>query len=211
MGKLTQRAKPLEKAWARVCREAGARVLENCLLRDLNLEGLTDTDGRRLEVVANNLPLWSGAQLGVDTTLVSPVRRDGTAYPRAAAEDGVRLEAARRRKEKKYLELLSTRRCRLVVTALEVGNRWSEEAWSFLALLVKARANSAPTALRRSTEYCFLRRWSQMVAVAAQTDLAATLLGEPSGRLQGWSDQEPDLGEVLCDREVPAEGPSRLL
>ena len=112
VGKLAQRAKPLEQAWARVCREAGARVLENCLLRDLNLEGVAGTDGRRLEVVANNLPLWNGAQLGVDCTLVSPLRRDGTAYPRAAATDGVRLEAARQRKENKYPELLNSRRCR---------------------------------------------------------------------------------------------------
>ena len=103
-----------------------------------------------MKVVANNLPLWNGAQLAVDTTLVSPVRRDGTAYPRAVAEDGVRLEAARRRKEGKYPELLNTRRCRLVVTAMEVGGRWSEEAWTFLTLLAEARARTAPRLQERS-------------------------------------------------------------
>ena len=111
------------------------------------MEGLDDRDGRKLEVVANNLPLWNGAQLAVDTTLVSPVRRDGTAYPRAAAENGVRLEAARKRKEDKYPELLNTRRCKLVVTAMEIGGRWSREAWTVLALLTEAKAQqaSAPT------------------------------------------------------------------
>ena len=210
VGKLAQRAKPLEQAWARVCREAGARVLENCLLRDLNLEGVAGTDGRRLEVVANNLPLWNGAQLGVDCTLVSPLRRDGTAYPRAAATDGVRLEAARQRKENKYPELLNSRRCKLVMTVMEIGGRWSEEAWSFLEQLAKVKAKTVPVALRRSTEYCFLRRWSQMLGVAAQSAFAATLLGEPAGRIQAWNDQAPDLGEALRDRETPAEGPSRL-
>ena len=89
VGKLAQRAKPLEKAWARVCREAGARVLENQLVRDFNLEeDVADTDGRRLEVLADNLPLWSGVQLAVDATLVSPVKRDGVPQPKAAVEDG---------------------------------------------------------------------------------------------------------------------------
>ena len=212
VGKLAQRAKPLEKAWARVCREAGARVLENQLVRDFNLEeDVADTDGRRLEVLADNLPLWSGVQLAVDATLVSPVKRDGVPQPKAAVEDGVCLAAARRRKETKYPELLRDRRCRLVVVAHEVGGRWSEEAWTFLTLLARVKADTAPAALRRSTEYCFLRRWAGMVAVAAQTAFAATLVGEPSGKTPAWNDLEPELGEVLCDREVVADGPSRLL
>ena len=183
VGKLVQRAKPLEKAWARVCREAGARVLENQLVRDFNLEeDVADTDGRRLEVLADNLPLWSGVQLAVDATLVSPVKRDGVPQPKAAVEDGVCLAAARRRKETKYPELLRDRRCRLVVVAHEVGGRWSEEAWTFLTLLARVKADTAPAALRRSTEYCFLRRWAGMVAVAAQTAFAETLVGELSGK-----------------------------
>ena len=38
-------------------------------------------DGRRIEVVCNGLPLWHGAQLAVDATLVSPVFRDGRPDP----------------------------------------------------------------------------------------------------------------------------------
>ena len=37
-----------------------------------------------LEVVACGLPLWHGAQIALDTTLVSPVRRDGQPHPGAA-------------------------------------------------------------------------------------------------------------------------------
>ena len=186
-------------------------MLQNCFLRDLNLEAVRGTDQRRLEVVVDDLPLYSGAQLGLDATLVSPVRRDGSAYPRAAVRDGVRLEAARARKEKKYLELLATRRCKLVVCAMEVGGRWSEEAWTLLTLLAKAKARGVPAALQRSTEYCFLRRWSTMLAVSAQTAFAASLLGEATGKTPAHADVLPELGDVLCDRELPAEGPSRLL
>ena len=127
-GVLRRRAKPLEKALARVCREAGARVAEDVLLRNLNLEGISARDGRQLEVVANGLPLWGGAQLAIDATMVSPVDRRGVPQPRAAAQDGAQLVEARRRKERKYQELLASRRARLVVLSLEVGvclGKWS--------------------------------------------------------------------------------------
>ena len=35
------------------------------------------TDGQRIEVVANGLHVWRGAQVAVDTTLVSALQRDG--------------------------------------------------------------------------------------------------------------------------------------
>ena len=41
------------------------------------------TDGRRIEVLANGLLIWQGAQAAVDTTLVSPVTRAGDAQPHA--------------------------------------------------------------------------------------------------------------------------------
>ena len=99
----------------------------------------------------------------------------------------------------------------MVVTAMEVGGRWSEEAWTFLSLLAKAKAETAPQALKRLVEFCFLRRWSTMIAVAAQTGYAASLLGEAAGKAPTPNDELPELGEALNDRELPAEGPSRLL
>ena len=93
---------------------------------------------------------------------------------------------------------------------MEVGGRWSEEAWTFLTLLAEAKARTAPLVLQRSTQYCLLRRWSQMIAVAAQSALAATLLGEGAGKTPHHNDALPDWGDVLCDHEVAAAGPSRL-
>ena len=210
-GVLRRRGKPLEKAAARVCREAGARVAENVLLRDMNIAGISGHDGRNLEVVANGLPLWGGAQLAVDTTLVCPVRRNGTPQPGAATTDGAQLRTARTRKEQKYHELLASRRCRLVVLALEVGGRWSEEAVSFVRLLAKAKARTVPLLVRPAAKAAFFHRWTGILAVAAQRAFAATLLELPVDDAGGVDGDEPVLEAVLGDaRLIEAPLPSRL-
>ena len=94
---------------------------------------------------------------------------------------------------------------------MEVGGKCSEEAWTFLQLLAHAKARSAPLLTRRSTEYCLLRRWTSMVAVAAQGAFAGTLLGEAPGKLELHDDWAVEWGELLHNREEPAGGPSRLL
>ena len=50
------------------------------LVRDLNLQAARQ-DERRIEVIANGLPLWGGSQLAVDTTLVSPLTSAGAPPP----------------------------------------------------------------------------------------------------------------------------------
>ena len=98
-------------------------------------------DSHRLEVVADGLTLWRGAQLAIDTTMESPLRRDGTTRPRAANFDGAALGVAQRRKEATYPELSGEGgRARLVVVAEEVGGRWSAETAQFLTALAKARS-----------------------------------------------------------------------
>ena len=73
-GVLGPRGFALESMLARICREAGGRVTTNIMVRDLDLEHLQGPDGRRLEVVADGLPLFGGAQLALDTTLVSALK-----------------------------------------------------------------------------------------------------------------------------------------
>ena len=134
-GVLVRRGYALESAVARVCREAGGRVRTNVFVRDLNLGAARPDDGRRIEVIADGLPLFHGAQLAVDATLVSALHTSGEPRPRAAGNDGAALQTARRRKERTYPELIGeSRRARLVVVALEVGGRWSSEAWTFVRL-----------------------------------------------------------------------------
>ena len=110
-GRLVRRAGPVERIWARVCREGGARVQPNMFLRDMNLEGISADDGRRLEVVANGLPLYHGRQLAIDATIVSPLRADGFARAGAADTDGVALSAAVREKRVTYHELVRNMWC----------------------------------------------------------------------------------------------------
>ena len=110
--------------------------------------------------MADGLPLFGGAQLAVDTTVVSALRSDGTAIPRAAHTAGVALEAARRRKEGRYPELVGPRaRSRLVVFGVEVGGRWSGESQTFISQLARARARGEQPILRRRAEQAWRIRW----------------------------------------------------
>ena len=76
-GALGRRGFALESALARVCREAGGRVATNLFVRNMDLGVPRAGDNRRLEVVVDGLPLFGGAQLAVDTTLVSALKANG--------------------------------------------------------------------------------------------------------------------------------------
>lgn len=203
-GALRSRAPALERAAARVCREAGARVTTHTLLSDLNLV-VDRLDERRLEVVANGLPLWNGAQVAVDTTLVSPLDSQGSPRRHAGQFRGAALRAARRAKERAYPELVRSHRCKLVVLALEVGGRWSAEAAEFLSLLAKTKARAVPASLRQACTSAYLARWSALLASAAMQAFAASLLSLPSTHLCSDGDP-PTLSELLAQN--PPEPPS---
>ena len=103
-------------------------------------------DARRLEVVADGLPLFGGAQLAVDTTIVSTLHANGV--PRRVHVDGVALVAAQQRKERRYPELVGRHgRARLLVLAVEVCGRWSQETQRFLSSPARAKAWSVPPVL----------------------------------------------------------------
>ena len=57
VGLLKPRGAPAEVCAARICREGGARVREDQMLRDLNVH-VAAGDTRRIEVIANGLPFW---------------------------------------------------------------------------------------------------------------------------------------------------------
>ena len=67
-------------------------VRTNVFVRDLDLAMFDNMDERRLEVVVDGLPLFRGAQLAVDTTLVCPLTRESRARPRCATKNGAALE-----------------------------------------------------------------------------------------------------------------------
>ena len=123
---------------------------------------------------------------------------------------GVALAEARRRKERRYPELLNGGAASLVVLAFETGGRWSRESWHFLRRLVKLRVRRAPHLLRRAAALGWHRRWTCLFSVAAQRALASTLL-EPSATvpLGPWGVEEPELATVL-QQAGPEPGASRL-
>ena len=123
------------------------------MVREMDLVPNDRVDNRRLEVVSDGLPLFGGAQLAIDTTLVSALWRDRTSRPQADSIDGVALAVARRNKARTYPEFSGgDGRARLVVLAAEVGGRWSEEARKFLGALATAKARSTPVLLQSSVE-----------------------------------------------------------
>ena len=188
----------MESVAARICREVGGRVATNVFVRDLDLDVHNAGDARRLEVVADLLPLFGGAQLAVDTTLVSVLRGDGSARTGAARRDGVTLAAARRAKELRYPELVGRRaRARLVVLAVEVGGRWSPETQQFLSLLARARARAEGWLLRRRAEMAWRLRWGSLLACSVARAVATSLLELPQA--SGADGETPALHEIERD------------
>ena len=176
VGMLGRRGFALESVAARICREAGGRVRTNMFLRDMDLP-LPVGDARRLEIVVDGLPLRGGAQLAVDTTLVCALHEDGRPRRRAAQQDGVAIEAAERRKISTYPELVGPHsRAKLVVLAVEVGGRWSEQTRAFLSQLAHTRARQETPLMRRRAEQAWRLRWGGMLACAAAKAVASSLL-----------------------------------
>jgi len=198
-GRLRRRAGPLERTWARVFREAGARVGDNVFLRDTNLPNIRADDGRRLEIVATGLPLARGVPLGCDCTMVSPLHADGTHWAGADTTSGTAIRRAEGVKETTYHDLVNSDRLRLTTLACEVGGRWSATCLETVRQLAAARARAAPQHLRRSAQLAWTARWWAMLSIAAQNTLAATILDDAVPVLDGFDGEEPALTDVLLD------------
>ena len=154
-GVLGRRGYPLETAAAQVCREAGARVRLNTMVRDLDLLPGALLDNRRLEVVADGLPLTTRHRhhngVSAKRRWHSPKRCQHT-----SAGDGSRA--------------------RLVVLATEVGGRWSQETRQFLVALAKAKSREAPPPLQGSVKAAWLHRWSCLLGCTAARSFALSLV-----------------------------------
>ena len=196
-GVLGTRGFPLENAAARICREGGGRVRTNVLVRDMDIGVFNPLDTRRLEVVVDGLPLFRGAQIAVDTTLVCPLTREGRARPRCANVSGAAIAAARRRKERRYPELSGDNaRARLIVLAAEVGGRFSAETSQFLRGMASAKVRGLPQVLQGRAHAGWVRRWSAMLGCTAARAFAVSLLDRVPAGVDG---PEPSVHEVMRD------------
>ena len=135
-------------------------------------------DNRRIEVIANGLPLWGGRQMAIDTSIVAPLTSQAAPRQHRGQYAGTALRDGQKSKERTYPELVQPRRCRLVVFGIETGGRRSEETAGFVRHLAKARARQSPEPLRQAVTAALIARWSAILAHATFTALAASLLCE---------------------------------
>ena len=202
-GRLKRRSRPLERTWARVFREAGARVVEEVLLRNTSLPGITAQDGRRVEILATGLPLDRGVPLAVDATLISPLHADGRPWPRAADVDGIAIVRGEKAKAATYPELVHSDTVKLVTVASEVGGRLSATCSSVIRRLAAARARESPTPLRPAAGAAWARRWTGLLSVAIQDSVAATLVDDVPAELDGADGVAPSDVGVWLDADTP--------
>ena len=207
-GRLKRRSRPLERTWARVLREATARVKENVYLRTAGIPGIGPTDGRCVEIVASGLPIDQGVPLAVDATLVSPLRGDGRPQPGAASRPGASLRRAEQAKRRAYPELVNSSLLRLTTVAVELGGRMNLAARRLLRAAAAARARAEPLPLRPAAARRWLGRWQAMLAVAAQRALAASITDDGSALLDGYDGAPPPSAELWAfDGDPTDAGP----
>ena len=156
-----RRGFPLECAAAQVCREGGARVTTNMFVRDMDLAAHNAVDNRRLEVVADRLTLWRGAQLAIDTTMApepgQPITTGG--HP---------PRTFRGRRESSPRGPGSRSGC--------------AETAQFLTALPKARAQEVPQVLQGRAETAWVRRWSAFLACTAARAFTVSQAEAPADR-----------------------------
>ena len=133
----------------------------------MDLASFDNLDGRRLEVVADRLPLHGGAQLAIDTTMLSPLHSNGVARRGASVKKGLALEAARKRKEITYPELAGEGgKARLAAF----------RSCTVPVLLGLAKTRDLPEELLGDVAREWTSRWSRLLSCAAAKAFAQSLL-----------------------------------
>ena len=79
-------------------------------------------------------------------------------------------------KETTYPELVRSGRCRLVVLAMEMGGRWSEETVSVIHQLAIARAREVLSYMSHQVALAWERRWAPISFAAPLVEPSLTLL-----------------------------------
>ena len=192
---------PIERVWARVLREGGARVRERVKLRDAGVQ-VPGHDDREIEIVATGLSLEHGVPVAVDATMVSPLHADGTAYAGAASRIGVALARGRKNKEDTYPELAESSYLRLLAAGVETGGRLSKDALRLLTGLASSKAESEPPPLQGSAARAWRARWLVMISVVCQDALAATLVDDGVSVLDAPVSTAPLSVDVWLDAAV---------
>ena len=154
-------------------------------------------DERRIEVLAQDLPCFGGAQLAIDVTLRSALRSSREPQPHAADVDGAIFLEPRRDKEATYPEPESSTRCRLVV-AFETGGRVRKRHTSVRQLAL-AKAREVPHFLTQQVALAWKRRWTQMLSTVCAMSFATSLV-KPVSRetMCATAGDVPSWADILC-------------
>ena len=94
---------------------------------------------------------------------------------------------------------------------MEVGGRWSLEAYDFLKQLAEAKARGALPQRRGSSSRAYKRRWAAFLSVAGMRAFADTLLYGTAWNTELHEGEGPPVGQLLeQDKYEDAPGGSRL-
>ena len=121
-GRVQARAKPAERAWERVLKEArqgtNAAIHAQHLLRNTTLP-IRPTDNRRIDLLVTGFPFHSGKPLFCDVTMRSPLKGNGQPHPKAARTGGAVLKRAEQDKQTKYGDVEESPLAELLVLGCE--------------------------------------------------------------------------------------------
>ena len=172
------RCTPLERAAARVCSEAGARVITHTLTSNFNIPTIQRIDNRRIEVIAHGFISLGRKPVGHWHHHRFP--------PHQPSSTPATQRTTRKRGTTGCAKVQRTdvpRTC--PSSSLPPGRFWS---WSRTPLewrssrvhpqLAKARARQSPDPLRQAVTAALIARWSAFLAHATFTAVAASLLCE---------------------------------
>ena len=189
----------MEKTWARVLRESGARVRERVFLADAGLGAIDPSDGRHIEIVVAGLELARGVPLAVDVTLVSTLHADGTPWENADSVAGTACRRVELVKQRTYPELVGNELLRLVTAASETGGRLNADGLELLDAAAELRVRNEPEVLRRSARRAWRNRWLTMLSLSVQDELSATLVNDGVELLDAASGAAPLSCDVWLD------------
>ena len=186
--------------------EVRATVALNVRLRDLNVDAARQ-DERRIEVIANGLALWGGAQLAVDTTLVSPVTSAGA--PRRSALPALHPLS---RAKPRSAPTQSSDSLRDASLSSSLSSSVAAGALKLPPLSDFSRASArAPPRLPPAVPVsAFAARWSALLSFAAARAFAASLLSLPLGGTTNVDGEPPLLSDILAESSFEPPLASRM-
>ena len=127
----------------------------------------------------------------MDTTLVSPLLAQATLGNGGGTSPG------------QHWPMHGEQRNGLTRNSHGSGGRWSGEAATFIRSLAQARSRGVPAPLRQATAQAYIARWSGLLAHAAQTAFARSLLFEDPGSTDALDGDAPLLSDLLDWTSTP--------